>query len=469
MENKFENELKELLKGSSEDIEIPEKISAGIDETLAKLKPKNRKKILIKKVSIAAALMFALLTGFATACPTLAAEIPIINKIAGINSLFNKTASSEYRDEFKNLSKFSDVSVEINKGVSDKGVTVTIKEIAYDETAFYVIYDVNLDKKVTNKKYLDHGITASVEVNGKKYEPNAGVPLYSDATSAEFTDVFPVTGGDTIPDKFDFDMIFSGGDNLKGSWNFKIPLIKQKLKDKVNVFKINKNIKDGSNSIKIAKVTSSPVYLSMLAEFKKYEPDKGDYYVMIDSNGDEYEGVDMGGVVKKPFSTDVTFFYKQIEGSKPSSINILRPKGKHVFDDDFKLENAQYLPLKSKLPVDVSVGNNKKITINSVVEKNNKIEIIFTAKGLPAYTFTIGGGIRIYDENMDRGSKAAYNFVRPDALGNSEYKITLPKERSVLKDSETIVKYKIDISKIDMCIGNYDEMYEEIGRIDIKK
>lgn len=469
MEDKFENELKELLKGSGEDIEIPKKISAGIDESLAKLKPKNRKKILLKKVSIAAVLIFAVLTGFVTTCPTLAAEIPIINKLAGINSLFNKAASSKYGDEFKNLSKLSNVSVEINKGVSNNGVTVTIKEIAYDETAFYVIYDVNLDKSVTNKKYLDHGITASVEVNGKKYEENAGVPLHSDATSAEFTDVFPVTGGDTIPDKFDFDIIFSGGDNLKGSWNFKIPLVKEKLKDKVNVFKINKNIKDGSNSIKIAKVTSSPAYLSMLAEFKKYEPDKGDYYVMIDSNGDEYEGVDMGGVVKKPFSTDVTFFYKQIEGSKPSSINILRPKGKRVFDDDFKLENVQYLPLKSKLPVDVSVGNNKKITINSVVEKNNKIQIIFTAKGLPAYTFAIGGGIRIYDENMDKGSKMAYDFVRPDALGNSEYRITLPKERSVLKDSETIVNYKIDISKIDMCIGNYDEMYEEVGRINLTK
>lgn len=363
----------------------------------------------------------------------------------------------------------SNVSVEINKGVSNNGVTVTIKEIAYDEAAFYVIYDVNLDKKVTNKKYLNHGIMASVKVNGKEYETNAGIPLHSDDTSAEFTDVFPVTGGDTIPDKFDFNMIFTGEDNLKGNWNFKIPLVKEKLKDKVNVFKPNEYIKDGSNSIKIAKVTSSPVYLSMLAEFKKYEPDKGDYYVMMDSNGDEYEGVDIGGVVKKPLTTDVTFFYKQIEGSKPSSISILRPNGKHVFDNDFKLDNVQYLPLNSKLPVDVPVGNNKKITINSIVEKSNKIEIIFTAKGLPAYTFAIGGGIRIYDENMDKGSKTAYDFVRPDALGNNQYKITLPKERMILKDSKTMIKYKIDINKLDICIGNYDEMYEEVGRIDIKK
>lgn len=469
MEDKFEKELKEILKTSSEYIEVPEKISAGIDQTLAKLKPKNRKKILIKKISIVAALAFVLLTGFVTTCPTLAAEIPIINKLTGINSLFNKLTSSEYGDEFKNLSKLSNVSVAINKGVSDKGVTVTIKEIAYDEAAFYVIYDVNLDKNVTNKKYLEHGIMASIEVNGKRYKANAGVPLHSDATSAEYAGVFPVTGGDTIPDKFDFNMIFTGEDNLKGNWNFRIPLVKEKLKDKVNVFKPNEYIKNGSNSIKIAKVTSSPVYLSMLAEFKKYEPDKGDYYVMMDSNGDEYEGVDIGGVVKKPLTTDVTFFYKQIEGSKPSSISILRPKGKRVFDDDFKLKNIQYLPLNSKLPVDVSVGNNKKITINSVVEKNNQIQIIFTAKGLPAYTFAIGGGIRIYDENMDKGSKMAYDFVRPDALGNERYRITLPKERSVLKDSETIVNYKIDINKLDICIGNYDEMYDEVGRISLIK
>lgn len=468
MENKFEKELKELLKSNSEDIEVPEKISIGIDETLAKLKPKNRNKILIKKISIAAVLIFAVLTGFVTTCPTLAAEIPIINKLAGINSLFNKAPSSECGDEFKNLSKLSNVSVEINKGVSNNGVTVTIKEIAYDEAAFYVIYDVNLDKVGANKKYLHYGIRASAEVNGKRYEANASVPLYSDAAKAEYTDIFPVTGGDAIPDKFDFNMIFSGEDNLKGNWNFKIPLVKEKLKDKVNIFKMNKDIKNGSNSIKIARVTSSPVYLSMLAEFKKYEPDKYEY-VMMDSNGDEYEGVDMGGIVKKLFSTDVTFFYKQIAGSKLSNISILKTKGKRIFDDDFKLKNVQYLPLKSKLPVDFSVGNNKKITINSMGEKNDKIEIIFTAKGFPVYTFVFGGGIRIYDENMDKDNKKSYDFVRPEALGNSEYKITLPKERMVLKNSTTMLKYNVDINKLDICVGNYDEMYEEVGRIDIKK
>lgn len=468
MENKFEKELKELLKSSSEDIEVPEKISIGIDETLAKLKPRNRKKILIKKISIAAVLMFAILTGFVTACPTLAAEIPIINKLAGINSLFNKTASSEYGDEFKNLSKLSNVSVEINKGVSNNGVTVTIKEVAYDEAAFYVIYDVNLDKNVTNKKYLEHGIMASAEVNGRKYKINASVPLHSDATMAEFTDVFPITDGDMIPDSFDFNMSFSGEDNLKGNWNFKIPLVKEKLKDKVNVFKMNKDIKDGSDSIKIARVTSSPVYLSMLAEFKKYEPDKYKY-VMMDSNGDEYEGVDMGGIVKKLFSTDVTFFYKQIAGSKLSNISILKPKGKSIFDDDFKLKNVQYLTLKSKFPVDVSVGNNKKITINSMGEKNDKIEIIFTAKGFPVYTFAFGGGIRIYDENMDKDNKKSYDFVSPETLGNSEYKITLPKERMVLKNSTTMMKYNVDINKLDICVGNYDEMYEEVGKINLTK
>jgi|GEM_PF-5829217 len=467
MEDKFEKELKELLKCSSEDIEIPEKISAGIDETLAKLKPKNRKKILIKKISIVAALVLVLLTGFVTTCPTLAAEIPIINKLAGINSLFNKAVPSKYGDEFKNLSKLSNVSVEINKGVSNNGVTVTIKEIAYDEAAFYVIYDVNLDKNVTNKKYLEHGIMASAEVNGKKYEANASVPLYSDDTRAEFTDVFPVTGGDIIPDKFDFNMIFSGEDNLKGNWNFKIPLVKEKLKDNVNVFKMNKEIKDGSNSIRISRVTSSPAYLSMLAEFKKYEPDKYEY-VMMDSNGDEYEGVDMGGIVKKLFSTDVTFFYKQIEGSKASSISILRTKKKR-FDGDFKLKNVKYLPIKSKFPVDVPVGNDKKITINSVDEKNNEIEIIFTAKGFPAYTFAFGGGIRIYDENMDKDNKKSYDFVRPETLGNNQYKITLPKERMVLKNSTTMVKYKVDINKLNICVGNYDEIYEEVGRINLKK
>ncbi|WP_431732524.1 DUF4179 domain-containing protein [Clostridium botulinum] len=78
-----------------------------------------------------------------------------MNKLAGNKSLFNKIESSEYRDEFKNLSKLNNVSVEINKGVSHKGITITIKEIAYDEAAFYVIYEVSLDKNLKNMNQIN--------------------------------------------------------------------------------------------------------------------------------------------------------------------------------------------------------------------------------------------------------------------------------------------------------------------------
>ncbi|MHC6179746.1 DUF4179 domain-containing protein [Clostridium sp. JNZ X4-2] len=73
-----------------------------------------------------------------------------MNKLAGVNSLFNKVKYNE----FKNLSKLSNVLVQINKGVHDKGVTIAIKEIAYDEAAFYVISEVSLDKDLTNKDYM---------------------------------------------------------------------------------------------------------------------------------------------------------------------------------------------------------------------------------------------------------------------------------------------------------------------------
>ncbi len=97
--------------------------------------------------------------------------------------------------------------------------------------------------------------------------------------------------------------------------NFKIPLIKQNLQNKVDILRVNQNIRDGFNSMKIVKLSSSPAYLSLLAKFKKYEPDKYDYIIM-DSKGNEYEQVDIGGIVEKKFSTDVTFFYKQIEKNK---------------------------------------------------------------------------------------------------------------------------------------------------------
>lgn len=463
MENNFEKQLKEIIK-NSEDIKVPQKISVGIDEVLENLKSKNKKKNILKRISTAAVLVLAILAGFVTTFPTLADEIPIINKLVGDSSLFNKVKSSKNGGEFKNLSKLNNVSVEINKGVYDKGVTITIKEIAYDEAAFYVIYEVNIDKNLKNKNVQDIG-RANVEVNGKRYEANAVVPLYSDDTKVACTEVFPVLGGDVMPDKFDFNISFSEVSNIKGNWNFKIPLIKQNLQDKVNIFRLNKYIVDGFNVIKLAKVTSSPAYLSLLTEYGVYKPDKYDYVVM-DSKGNEFQSVDIGGIAKKALLTDVTFFYKQIEGSKLDSIKILKSKVEKYSPN--KLKNAQYIALNSKLPVDVSVGKNKKLTVNSISEKDSQIEIIFSSEKVPVYTFGFGGGISIYDKTMSKESKDAYSIVRPEVLGNNKYKVTVPKKRSLIKDNK-VVEFDIDIKNLVICIGNYDEMYKEVGYIDLKK
>jgi len=182
----------------------------------------------------------------------------------------------------------------------------------------------SLDKKLKNKEYLNN-LRSNVKVNGKSYEASAQIPLNSDDKKTTITEVFAVTGGDTIPDKFDFNINFIQDDNSKESWNFKIPLIKQNLQNKVDILRVNQNIRDGFNSMKIVKLSSSPAYLSLLAKFKKYEPDKYDYIIM-DSKGNEYEQVDIGGIVEKKFSTDVTFFYKQIEKNKLESITILKSK-----------------------------------------------------------------------------------------------------------------------------------------------
>lgn len=463
MENNYEKELKELIK-KSEDIEVPQKISIGVDEVLESLKSNNSKRKLIRRISAAAVIIFAALAGFVATCPTLASEIPIINKLAGINSLFNKAKSSEYSDEYKNLSKLNNVSLEINKGVYDKGVTITIKEIAYDEAAFYVIYEVSLDKNLIGKGYLNRGWIGKTEIDGKKYETNPIVPLYSDDTKLELTAVLPVVGRVTIPDKFDFNMSFTDND-LKGSWNFKIPLAKENLQHKVDIFRLNKIIRDGWSSVKLLKLTSSPVYITLLAEFGKYEPDKYDYVIM-DSKGTEYEQNDAGGIVKNIFSTDVTFFYNQIENSKVESISILKPKIERYSPN--KLKSVQYVPLNSKVPIDVTVGNNKKITVNSISEKDNKIEIIFSAEGFPAYSFGFIGGISIYDKNMNKENKEAYDIVRPKVLGDNKYKISIPIKRKIAKGTE-VVEYDRDINKSVICIGNYDEIYEEVGRVNLKK
>lgn len=186
----------------------------------------------------------------------------------------------------------------------------------------------------------------------------------------------------------------------------------------------------------------------------------------MDSKGDEYVPMDIGGIVEKKSSTCVTHFYKQIEKSKVKSINILKPKVERYSPN--QLKNVQYIALNSKLPIDVSVDKDKKITVNSISEKDNQIEIIFTVKGIPLYTFAGVGGISIYNKSMDKKDREAYDIIRMNVLGNNRYKASIPIKRSINKNDK-FIEYDRDINKAFICIGNYDEMYKEIGKIDLKK
>lgn len=239
--------------------------------------------------------------------------------------------------------------------------------------------------------------------------------------------------------------------------------IKQNSKKNANTLSLNKEIKFESDSIKLVQITNSPKHISLVAEYKKYVPDKYDI-VLMDSKGNEYENEDMGGTEDNFFSTDVTFVYKQIEKSKFQSVKILVPKFERFHPD--KLNNVQYVPLDSQLPVDVTVGKNKKITIDSVDEKDGQFEIIFSTEGFPVYTFASAGGISLYDKTMNKGDKYAYDRVHPEVLENNKYRITVSNIRGTYRDNE-YVNYNRYIEDSAICIGNYDDMYQEIGNITI--
>lgn len=242
-----------------------------------------------------------------------------------------------------------------------------------------------------------------------------------------------------------------------------VPVIKQYLQHKQNTLSLNKDIKDGSDSIKLMEVTSSPENLSLVVEYKKYYPDEY-HIVVMDSKGNEYQKEDAGDVTENIFSTDVTLVYKQIKESKFHSIRILKPKVEGY--NPSKLKNVQYVPFNSQLPVSVSAGKNKKITVESINEEDGQFEIIFSSQGIPAYTFASEGGISIYDKTMNKGDRYAYDRVRPEALGNNEYRITVHNTRETYKNNE-FVEYSRHIEDTAICIGNYDEMYKEIADVDL--
>ncbi|WP_312114743.1 DUF4179 domain-containing protein [Brevibacillus reuszeri] len=247
-----QEELKRIMEGSpvldellAEEMLSPHFTQIVIEEIVVQTKVKARKKgwkkrsiDIMKKTAIAVASLAAAIAFGTMVSPTFANYV---------NSLFHSV--KEVDGGMKNAAVEGYVQT-INKQVTDKGITVSVKEVLADPIRLMIIWEV-VDPN--GKKYkLDEieWLFKLTDKNGKGINPDSKHPDYVPFSSmawgdnkeyvqsqVEFKEMF--VNLDDIPDEIIVKMGYSAIDNTEGNWTVEFPIDMKKAKGVSKTLKIN--------------------------------------------------------------------------------------------------------------------------------------------------------------------------------------------------------------------------------------
>lgn len=444
MGKELDLEIKNLLT-KHEDIKVPEKISVGIDDTLAKIMYSSKRRSWKKHGIMVATIAIIAIIGLGTAFPALAEEIPLVNKVLGKNSVFNRDDNSS-EDNLKGVQNYS---IGVEHTVTSSGISVKLKELAYDGAAIYIAYE---EKGIaaTEERFQNE---STLIIEGKKLESGVFIPERIDKDTILIKEVYPLSEKDKLPEKMQFSFKFTKILEQSGSWEFNFNVNKSELSRNIDKKELNKKIMLGQDKAKILSLVQSPAYVTITVEFDNYKPD--DYsFVIIDDEGNELQQVDLGKMLENGKKTDVTFFYKRINSSKFSKIMLIQQQTGYFASE--KIQDRVYLKGNEQLPKVVSIGKGKFLNITKIDDKQNCIEITLVTNELAMHDYIFHGGINIYNNSVSEKDHNAYSMAKVDALGNNTYKVIVNKGENF-----------VGTGGVNLMFGNYDEVIKEIEEISI--
>jgi hypothetical protein len=444
-ERNFDAYLKALL--SRDDIEVPRKVSRGIDSTLSSI---SRKKggFSLKRRAKVAALLCALTLGMVSAFPVVAENIPVINKILGNSSIFGQSfPSHETELHFSNLNEVRNHAIAVEQQVQN----IIVRELAYDGAAFYAVWDVT--DTSTDPMDSIHLYSSSVSINhGREISAGVFIPETLDAHTVRVVQVYPIPGIVEMPEQVMVSIRFSkDGAALP---EVTVGLNKSQLLASVRTVELNTRVKLGSTTAQLRSMTQSPAYVSLTMELGRYEPDKYEF-VLLDDRGNELQQVDMGSVERKGLYTTITRFYKApVSGNSIDRILVLAANASNSktlnTHSPASLRSRTQVELNAQLPVTVPTGDGREITVTSIELDNQTLRVVLSAKDMSINTFIRMGGISLWDGTRNQDS--AYTLSLARSLGESTYSINYNLGN-------------LDYNNAVLCFGDYDEAITVVHEI----
>lgn len=422
MDKLIKDKFDKFKKNDLNNIETPAVFHNKLENALASLEDiKPKKKNNVKKGIAAASITLTCLAGIAFSVPTLAKNIPAINNILNGKSVFD---SKEKNSNYFGLDNptLKEYTNEVNQSIRSSGITITVKEVAYDGNKVFLGYIIQGEKDIlmdSMGKGPDIFSGHTTTIDGKMPSSRSYDFKKIDNNTYLMREEIDISPSNSIPDKFRFTTKFRLVSGIKGVWDFDFIVSQEKFKDKCKTIPVNKHFNIDNNKFTIEKLSLTPVssVLDMTAKrtglnnlFNKTDNKFfNDHQILVtNEKGYSLKTPASGYKSDKNYSEGhIEFIPEEINSSKFINIKVLKKSIDTMQPKDCKVKYE--VPIKNtSLPKKITSKKFGSIIITKIHITDNKLTLIFKLEG--DYSTLLLENIWIWDKATDFNAENAYKF-----------------------------------------------------------
>lgn len=450
----------------SEDWTIPQSLDNTIDCVLNDLPQRKVYKRTPLKLLVPAALIIIL-----TTTTVLAAGLPTVkDSINSVISFFQGKSDTRYASDKQNFEKFNNA---VGLSAEDKGIKVTVDNIAVDDNFLNIFYTIESNKPLAKKDtdQYNNPITwfpdFNYKINGKQVITINGKPtlkvLNNNAIDAYFESEYKLKGmmrlnisGETLKDNFLLEISTNWLPDAKGNWTISTTVDKNQTKAATKTVYPNRaaTIKlDDTHKITIDKVSISPFGSQILISERIH---RGQHifsdFALFDDKGNSLDVLDLS--LMEQANVKNTNAFEFIKTNKDMKYITLVP---------MKIDNAyRSLPDPvgdiNKLPIILKRNPTCNIVVENIVFTQNQMKIKYHIEGFNRAVIYFD----FYDKN---GNEIDFRDISRELF--------IDRVSGKYTEKYTSLKTNFDFSKISKILlhakPKFDLLYDQQIRIDLNK
>lgn len=282
------------------------------------------------------------------------------------------------------VQEYDKYSTTINKSVTHNGIKFLVNEIISDGNSLVVSYSIISDKNLKDQIKDFNSIGVSTSINGKQFKSLSRDGKLVDENRYDWCEW--INDSEEIIPKEDFylDIAMEDIGSLKGNWNTRVKVDRDKIKEEIKEYSVNKNIKiSGNDKLNVKKIATSPLSVGVkcVGNYNQYN------YILLDDKGNQlkWKGTVYDG-------GNIAMEYSGLLNKDTKSLTFVPFKFNKKYKPKFNVYELD------KLPIKIDQDKYGSIIVNNVEWiENDKIKISYEVNS--KYPLTSSNVLVLLDSN----------------------------------------------------------------------